>query len=208
MPETKKVAKWKSVRVRQELLIAAERALEAGPHRSLSEFVSEAIQMHLDDLKQRHGPSAPKQIEYPVIRERLFCSPHHVWAEVTPEGNIRVGLTDYAQQHLNGIASIYVEPLGYEASKEKSLGYVETWMFRFDLLAPVSGRIVRINENLKTKPAIINENPYEEGWIVEIKPDNMVTLEEELRDLMSRRQYKIWALKQRRFAGTARKGST
>ena len=203
------MAKWKSVRVRPELLTAAERALEAGHHRTLSEFVSEAIQKRLDDLSQTHEPSAPRQIAYPIIRERLLCSPHHMWAEVTPEGNIRVGLTDYAQQHLKGIASIYVEPLGHEVGKEKSLGYIETWMFRFDLLAPVSGRIVRVNEKLKNaRLRMVNENPYEERWIAEVKPDNMVALEEELRDLMSGRQYRLWVLKQRRFAGITRQGST
>jgi glycine cleavage system H protein len=201
------VAKWKSVRVRQELLTAAERTLEAGHYRSLSEFVSEAIQMRLNELKEKHELSVPEQIGYPVIQERLLCSPHHVWAMVTPEGNIKVGLSDYAQQHLTGIASVHVEPPGYEVTKEQPFGHIETWMFKFDLRAPVSGRITRVNENLREKPAIVNENPYEEGWIAEIKPDNTVTLEEELRDLMSSRQYKVWALEHKRLIDFARRSS-
>ncbi|MGB9134005.1 MAG: hypothetical protein WCC63_00230 [Candidatus Bathyarchaeia archaeon] len=201
------MAKWKTVRVRQELLTAAERTLEAGRYRSLSEFVSEAIQNRLNELRQKQEPPSHRQAEYPVIRERLLCSPHHIWAMVTPEGNIKVGLSDYAQQRLKGIANIQVEPLGYEADREKPFGYAETWMFKFDLHAPVSGKIVKINEALREKPVIINQDPYEEGWIAEIKPNNVVTLEEELRDLMGSRQYKLWAIKQRHFAGPRQESS-
>jgi glycine cleavage system H protein len=202
------MARWKTVRVRQELLTAVERTLEAKHYQSLSEFVSEAVQMRLNELRQKHEPLAKTQVEYPVARERLLCSPNHMWAMVTPEGNIRVGLSDYAQQHLKGIANIHVAPLGYETSKERPFGYVETWMFKFDLHAPVSGKLVMINETLREKPVIVNEDPYEEGWIAEIKPNNIVTLEEELRDLMGSRQYKTWTLKQRRFADAEQQESS
>jgi glycine cleavage system H protein len=190
------MARWQSVRVRQELLTAAERTLETGRYRSLSEFVSEAIQVRLNELRQKQEKTV-KQVEYPVVRDRLLCSHDHMWTMVTPDGNIRVGLSDYAQQRLKGIASIYVEPAGYEASREKPFGFVETWLFRFDLHAPISGKITRVNEAVKEKPTIINEDPYEEGWIAEIKPNDIVTLEEELRELMGSRQYKLWTIKQR-----------
>jgi glycine cleavage system H protein len=62
-------------------------------------------------------------------------------------------------------------------------GVAETWMFMFDLYAPVSGKIVKVNENLKDKPHLVNEDPYGEGWIIEIKPKNSMTLEEELKRL-------------------------
>lgn len=192
------MAKWQTVRVRQELLTAAERTLETGRYRSLSEFVSEAIQVQLNELRQKQEKTV-KQVEYPVVRDRLLCSPDHMWTMVTPDGNIRVGLSDYAQQRLKGIASIHIEPVGNEASREKPFGFVETWMFKFDLHAPVSGKIARVNEAVKEKPTIINENPYEEGWIAEIKPNNVVTLEEELRELMGSRQYKLWTIKQRQL---------
>jgi glycine cleavage system H protein len=193
------MAKWKTVRVRQELLTAVEQTLETGRHRSLSEFVSEAIKLRLDEIKQSHPETAEKQTEYPVIQERLLCSPNHIWTMVTPEGNIRVGLSDYAQNRLKGIASIQTQPVGYEVNRGKPFGSVETWMFKFELQAPVSGKIVKINRTLEEKPSIINEDPYEEGWMAEIKPNNVVTLEEELRDLMGPKQYKVWAIKQRRF---------
>jgi glycine cleavage system H protein len=193
------MAKWQTVRVRQELLTAAERTLETGRYQSLSEFVSEAIQVRLSELRQKQEQTV-KHVEYPVVRDRLLCSPGHLWTMVTPDGNIRVGLSDYAQQRLKGIESIHIDPVGSEASREKPFGVVETWMFRFDLHAPVSGKITRVNGAVTEKPAIINEDPYEEGWIAEIKPNNVVTLEEELRELMGSRQYKLWTIKQRQLA--------
>lgn len=193
------MTKWKTVRVRQELMAAVERTLDTGAYKSLAEFVSEAIQMRLDELQQHQEATVEKPIHYPVIRERLLSSPHHIWAMVTPDGNIRVGLTDYAQGHLKGVLNIHTDPVGYEVHREEPFGSVETWMFKFDLYAPVSGKIASVNTAVREKPSMINEDPYEAGWIAEIKPSNVVTLEEELRDLMSPKQYKMWALKLQRF---------
>ena len=194
------MAKWKTVRVREELVNAAKSTLETGQYQSLSQFVSEAVKQRLKELSPGRDFLAEKTVEYPVFQERLLCSANHIWALVTPEGNIRVGLSDFAQKRLKGILGIRTEPVGHAVSREKPFGVVETWMFKFDLYAPVSGKIVKANETLKENPATISEDPYEAGWIAEIKPDNPITLEEELRDLMNPKEYKIWAIKQRHFA--------
>lgn len=180
------MSKWKTVRVGQELVSAAKRTLEKGRYRSLSEFVSEAIRLRLDELKQSHE----KLAEYPVIRERLLYTSNHMWAAVTPGGTVRVGLSEYAQERLKGVAAIQTHPVGYEVKKGEPLGAVETWMFVFDLYSPISGKIVNINKILQDDPLIINKNPFETAWIAEIKPRNLVTLEEELRGLMRLPQYK------------------
>jgi glycine cleavage system H protein len=59
----------------------------------------------------------------------------------------------------------------------------------FDLYAPVSGKIVKVNDKLKNQPNVINEDPYSEGWIVEIKPNNSIVLEQELKNLLAAREY-------------------
>jgi glycine cleavage system H protein len=187
--------KWKTVRVRQELMAAAKRELETGRYQSLSDFVSEAIRLRLDELKRTHEEVAEKQFEYPVMHERLVYSANHMWAMVTPDGNVRVGLSDYAQERLKGIVGIQTHPVGYEVHKEEPLGVVETWMFMFDLQSPVSGRIAKINRVLQDEPLIISRDPYNAGWIAEIKPNNSITVEEELRDLMKPHQYQVWSLK-------------
>ncbi|MDH7478117.1 MAG: glycine cleavage system protein H, partial [Candidatus Bathyarchaeota archaeon] len=105
------------------------------------------------------------------------------------------GVSDYAQRHLKGIAQVITENVGKEIGKMEPFGVAETWMFMFDLYAPVSGKIVKVNEELKEKPYIINEDPYEKGWIIEIKPKNSLVLEEELKTLLSSREYNKWVSK-------------
>jgi glycine cleavage system H protein len=193
--DKQRVSEWKTIRIRQELVAAAKRTLKEGRYRSLSEFVSEALRLRLDELKQGQK-TAEKHADYPVIRERLLHNSNHVWAMVTPEGNVRVGLSGHAQRRLKGIAGIQTHAVGYETKKGEPFGVVETWMFMFDLYSPVSGRITKINRLLQNDPSIINSDPYETGWIVEIKPNNVITLEAELRELMRLPEYAMWASKQ------------
>ena len=186
---------WKTVSIRQELIKEIERILKTGRYRSISEFVSEAIRLRLEELMRAEGIPAAKREELLAIPEQLLYTPKHTWAQITPEGNIRVGVSDYAQRHLKGIANIMTEPVGKEIAKMEPFGVAETWMFMFDLYSPVSGKIVKVNEQLKDKPYLINEDPYGEGWIIEIKPKNSLTLEEELKSLLSSREYNKWVSK-------------
>jgi glycine cleavage system H protein len=189
------MSEWKTVSIRQELIKEIEKALKTGRYRSISEFVSEAIRLRLEELMRAEGIPAEKRKELLAIPEQLLYTPKHTWAQITPEGNIRVGVSDYAQKHLKGIASVITDPVGKEISKMEPFGVAETWMFMFDLYAPVSGKIVKVNENLRDKPHLINEDPYGEGWIIEIKPKNSMTLEEELKGLLGSREYNKWVSK-------------
>ncbi len=186
---------WKTVSIRQELMKEIEKAIETGRYRSISEFVSEAIRLRLEEFMRAEGIPVEKRKKYLAVPEQLLYTPKHTWAQITPEGNIRVGLTDYAQRHLEGIAYIYTESMGKEVKKMEPFGVAETWMFMFDLYAPVSGKIVKFNETLRNEPQLINEDPYNEGWIVEIKPNNSLTLEQELKETLSLRQYNKWISK-------------
>lgn len=189
------MSEWKTVSIRQELIKEIEKALRTGRYRSISEFVSEAIRLRLEELMRAEGIPTAKREELLAIPEQLLYTPKHTWAQITPEGNIRVGVSDYAQRHLKGIAQVITENVGKEIGKMKPFGVAETWMFMFDLYAPVSGKIVKVNENLRDKPYLINEDPYGEGWIIEIKPKNSLTLEEELKSLLSSREYNKWVSK-------------
>jgi glycine cleavage system H protein len=189
------MSEWKTVSIRQELIKEIERILRTGRYRSVSEFVSEAIRLRLEELMRAEGIPAAKREELLAIPEQLLYTLKHTWAQITPEGNIRVGVSDYAQRHLKGIANIMTEPVGKEIAKMEPFGVAETWMFMFDLYSPVSGKIVKVNEQLKDKPYLVNEDPYGEGWIIEIKPKNSLTLEEELKSLLSSREYNKWVSK-------------
>ena len=189
------MSEWKTVSIKKELIEEIEKILRTGRYRSISEFVSEAIRLRLEELMRMEGIPIEKRKEYLAKPEQLLYSPKHTWAQITPEGNIRVGVSDYAQRHLKGIAHVHLEPEGTEIKRMEPFGVIETWMFMFDLYAPVSGKIVKVNEALKDDPHLINEDPYGEGWIVEIKPKNSLTLEKELSELLSARQYNRWVSK-------------
>lgn len=186
---------WKTVSIRKELIKEIEKILQTGRYRSISEFISEAIRLRLEELMRIEGIPVEKRREYLAVPEQLLYTPKHTWAQITPEGNIRVGISDYAQRHLKGIAHIHTEPVGIEIKKLEPFGVAETWMFMFDLYAPVGGKIVKVNQDLKNEPYLINEDPYNEGWIIEIKPKNSLTLEQELKDMLSSRQYNKWVSK-------------
>jgi glycine cleavage system H protein len=183
------MSEWKTVSIRQKLIKEIGKAIETGRYRSISEFVSEAIRLRLEELMRIEGIPAVERKKYLAPPEQLLYTPKHTWAQITHEGNIRVGLSDYAQRHLEGIAYVYTESMGKEIKKMEPFGVAETWMFMFDLYAPVSGKMVKFNENLRNEPHLINEDPYNEGWIVEIKPKNSLTLEQELKDMLGLRQY-------------------
>ncbi|MGF3536698.1 MAG: glycine cleavage system protein GcvH [Candidatus Bathyarchaeia archaeon] len=189
MNEKEKTSEWKTVSLRTELIKEIEEAIKTGRYRSISEFVSEAIRLRLEELMRTQGIPAEKRKELLVTPELLLYTPKHTWAQVTPEGNIRVGVSDYAQRHLKGIAHVMTEAVGKEVNKMEPFGVAETWMFMFDLYAPVSGKIAKVNEKLRNEPNIINEDPYGEGWIVEIKPKNSLVLEQELKGLLGPREY-------------------
>ena len=192
---SERTSDWKTVSIRQELIKEIEEAIRTGRYRSISEFVSEAIRLRLEELMRAQGISVEKRKELLATPEQLLYTPKHTWAQITPEGNIRVGVSDYAQRHLKGIAQIHTDSAGKEIGKMEPFGVAETWMFMFDLYAPVSGKIVKVNENLKNDPYLINQDPYNEGWIAEIKPKNSLVLEQELKSLLGAREYNKWVAK-------------
>lgn len=190
------MSEWRTVSVRQELIEEIEKIVKTGLYRSISEFVAEAIRLRLEELMRIRGIPAERRREVLArVEEQLLYTPKHVWVKITPEGNVRIGLTDYAARHLKGIAHVMTEPVGKEVKKMEPIGVVETWMFMFDIYAPISGKIVKVNENLKAEPYLVNEDPYGEGWILEIKPKSSLVLEEELKDLLSAREYNEWVSK-------------
>ncbi len=183
--------KWKTVRVKQELVDAVKRALEPEDAGQLSEFVTEAIQMRLAQQK-KNREVIESVVEHPIIIDRLLYSSKHIWAMVTPQGDVRVGLSDYAQARMDGITGIHHTGVGSQVKKDEPFGAIETWMFKFDLFSPITGKIANVNKNTHDDPTVIRKDPYGAGWIAEIRPIDPIVLEEELRDLMKPQQYKTW----------------
>jgi glycine cleavage system H protein len=186
------MSEWKTISIRQELIKEIEKIIKTGRYRSISEFVSEAVRLRLEELTRAEGFSTGKTKETPSAPDHLSYTPKHTWAQTTEDGNVRVGISDYAQKRLRGLAQVRTEPVGKELNKMEPFGVAETWMLLFDLYSPISGQIVKINEKLGEKPTMVNEDPYGRGWIVEIRPNNSLTLKQELDGLMGGREYNKW----------------
>jgi glycine cleavage system H protein len=100
-----------------------------------------------------------------------------------------IGITDYAQDQLGDI--VYIElpwDVGASVSHETKFGDIESVKATSELFSPLSGEVVKVNEDLKEKPELINDNPYEAGWMLVVKIANPA----ELDGLMSADQYNAY----------------
>lgn len=119
------------------------------------------------------------------IRSELKYTKDHEWVKV--EGNkAKVGITDYAQGELGDIVYVEIETLEESLGKEEIFGSVEAVKTVSDLFLPVSGKVLEVNKNLEDNPELINEDPYEKGWIIRMEIENP----EELKDLLDSDSYK------------------
>lgn len=135
------------------------------------------------------------------IKNERYYTGKHMWAKKTVEGNFKVGVADYAQKFLRekvALVEIFKNAIvGNEVEAGEAFGVVYGRLYAnldlmrpecmaFDLTAPLSGRIVKINHRVMENPQLINEAPYE-CWIVIIEPTN---LENEIESLLSPSRYK------------------
>ena len=106
----------------------------------------------------------------------LYYSESHEWVKV--EGNSAiVGITDYAQHALGNIVYVDMPEVDDEVAKEEDFGAVESTKAASDLISPVSGTVVEINEALEDNPELINENAFE-NWIMKVEMSDASELDE------------------------------
>ncbi|MBO7317779.1 MAG: glycine cleavage system protein GcvH [Bacteroidaceae bacterium] len=110
-----------------------------------------------------------------TVLNGLYYSESHEWVKV--EGNIAiVGITDYAQHALGNIVYVDMPEVDDEVAKEEDFGAVESTKAASDLISPVSGTVVEINEALEDSPELINENAFE-NWIMKVEMSDAAELE-------------------------------
>lgn len=113
--------------------------------------------------------------------EDLKYTNEHEWVRVEEDGIVTVGITDFAQSELGELVYVEVDTVGEEVSKDEVFGTVEAVKTTSDLFMPVSGEVLEFNsavdENEGDNPALLNEDPYGEGWIVKIKMTDSSELE-------------------------------
>ena len=122
-------------------------------------------------------------MEFKTI-EGLYYSKNDEWVKVE-EDVATIGISDYAQDKLGDVVYIEEVEVGKKVSKEEKVISIESVKAASDIYAPVSGEIIEANKNAVKNPAILNSDPYGEGWLFKIK----FTKKEELNDLMDAKTY-------------------
>ncbi|TWI60073.1 glycine cleavage system protein GcvH [Halalkalibacter nanhaiisediminis] len=117
----------------------------------------------------------PKELKY---------SEEHEWVKV--EGDkVRIGITDFAQSELGDIVFVELPEVGDEIEADEPFGSVESVKTVSELYAPISGKVVEVNEELDDSPEFVNESPYEKAWMIVVEPANA----DDVNNLMSAEQY-------------------
>ena len=95
----------------------------------------------------------------------------HEWLKVTGDEAF-IGITDYAQHELGDIVFIEVETVGETLAKGETFGTIEAVKTVSDMYMPVGGEVLEFNDKLTTNPEILNQDPYENGWVIRIRLNN------------------------------------
>jgi glycine cleavage system H protein len=117
--------------------------------------------------------------DYEIV-EGLYYSKDFFWVRIE-NGKARMGITDYAQKQLREIVYAELPSVGGTITQNEPFGSVESVKAVSDLIAPLSGTIEQVNEEVTSKPELLNEDPYGKGWLLVITPSN---LDAELKTLM------------------------
>ena len=108
------------------------------------------------------------------VPDNLNYTEEHEWLKVQKDGQARDGITDYAQDSLSDVVFVELPEVGEQFTRGDVMAVAESVKAASDIYAPISGKIVSINENLEESPELVNESPYEFGWMVLIKPEGEV----------------------------------
>jgi len=111
------------------------------------------------------------------MADALKFTPDHLWLRV--EGTrAQLGISEHAQDELGEMIAVELPDVGDELEKGQSFGEVESVKTVNELIAPVSGQVVAINTELDDHPTILNEDPYHEGWLIEVELSDRAELDD------------------------------
>lgn len=128
------------------------------------------------------------EVEGYKIIENFLYSKDHTWAKIIDGDKAKVGITDYGQKTAGKIMFVRIKPKG-AISQGQGLGTIETAKWVGVVKSPVSGEIIEVNPILRNNPSLINESPYEDGWIAMIK---LSKIEEDKKNLMNAEEAAKW----------------
>ncbi len=119
------------------------------------------------------------------ILDDIFYTSSHEWVKEEADDIYIVGITDYAQEELGDVVYVELPEISTSLTQGSEFGSIESVKAVSELNAPLSGEVVEINEELNTKPELINSSPYEKGWLIKIKLSD----KKELNNLLSAEEY-------------------
>lgn len=122
------------------------------------------------------------------VPEGLYYSKEWMWVKIE-DGKARIGVTDYAQKQMREIVFAELPGVGADVRRGEPFGTLESVKAVSDLVSPLSGRVIEVNDRVSERPELINEDPYGEGWLIVVEP---VSLEEDLKALMTFEQAVEW----------------
>ena len=126
-----------------------------------------------------------------VFPDDLLYNREHAWVRV--EGEFAtVGITDYAQEKLGEILAIELPEVDSYIERDEPFGTIESAKGVFELISPVSGEVVNVNEDILDDIGIINSDPHDTGWMITLE----MTDSEELDDLLDSREYNDFVVKE------------
>ncbi|PCI70324.1 MAG: glycine cleavage system protein H [Piscirickettsiaceae bacterium] len=112
-----------------------------------------------------------------TLDDRKYADSHE-WALLEADGNIRVGISDHAQELLGDLVFVELPEVGQQVGKGDECSVVESVKAASDIYSPVTGEIVAVNGELEGGPEAINDSPYQDGWIFVIKPTDTSELDD------------------------------
>ena len=115
------------------------------------------------------------------VPENLFYHKEYLWAKVE-SGKVKIGMIDFAQKQLHDIVYVELPSVGDTITQNEPFGTLESVKAVSDLIAPLNGTIEAVNEELESKPELLNEDPYGEGWVLSVVPSN---LDEDLKAILN-----------------------
>ncbi|OKL37714.1 glycine cleavage system protein GcvH [Domibacillus mangrovi] len=118
------------------------------------------------------------------VPKELRYSEEHEWVK-QEEGNVRIGITDFAQSELGDIVFVELPAVGDEIKADEPFGSVESVKTVSELYAPISGKVIEINEELEDSPEFVNESAYDKAWMILVEPSDASQIDK----LMTAEQY-------------------
>ncbi len=124
------------------------------------------------------------------VPDELRYSKEHEWARRIDGTRVRVGITDFAQDALGDVVYVDLPATGTRVSAAEAVGELESTKSVSEMYAPLSGVVVTVNEALADNPQLLNDDPYGEGWLIEIEVSEQAELDRALDELLDADAYR------------------